>query len=120
MISAESDPQKRDEFLRRLMDLPNQVVNLWCSTVMGGELLCHLFFFFLNNDYRVDAQKWAEIIGQARQSVDVLKDADVIRAVLNILQVDFLLNVLMPQILAQNKYVGRFILSIKVIFLWSS
>lgn len=54
MISAESDPQKRDEFLRRLMDLPNQ--------------------------------KWAEIIGQARQSVDVLKDADVIRAVLNILQ----------------------------------
>lgn len=54
MISAESDPQKRDEYLRRLMELPNQ--------------------------------KWAEIIGQARQSVDVLKDADVIRAVLNILQ----------------------------------
>lgn len=54
MISAESDPQKRDEYLRRLMELPNQ--------------------------------KWAEIIGQARQSVDVLKDQDVIRAVLNILQ----------------------------------
>lgn len=32
-------------------------------------------------------QKWAEIIGQARQSVDFLKDQDVIRAVLNILQV---------------------------------
>lgn len=32
-------------------------------------------------------QKWAEIIGQARQSVDVLKDQDVIRTVLNILQV---------------------------------
>ncbi|KAL0382514.1 UNVERIFIED_CONTAM: protein EXPORTIN 1A [Sesamum calycinum] len=31
-------------------------------------------------------QKWAEIIGQARQSVDFLKDQDVIRAVLNILQ----------------------------------
>ncbi|XP_057540823.1 protein EXPORTIN 1A isoform X3 [Amaranthus tricolor] len=54
MISAESDPQKRDEYLRRLMELPNQ--------------------------------KWAEIIGQARQSSDVLKDADVIRAVLNIFQ----------------------------------
>ncbi|KAH9607356.1 hypothetical protein KSS87_020127 [Heliosperma pusillum] len=54
MISAESDPQKRDEYLRRLMDLPNL--------------------------------KWNEIIGQARQSVDVLKDQDVIRAVLNILQ----------------------------------
>lgn len=32
-------------------------------------------------------QKWAEIIGQARQSVDVLKDQEVIRTVLNILQV---------------------------------
>lgn len=32
-------------------------------------------------------QKWAEIIGQARQSVDFLKEQDVIRAVLNILQV---------------------------------
>ncbi|XP_057774096.1 protein EXPORTIN 1A-like [Salvia miltiorrhiza] len=31
-------------------------------------------------------QKWTEIIGQARQSVDFLKDPDVIRAVLNILQ----------------------------------
>nr|QEL13144.1 XPO1a [Nicotiana benthamiana] len=54
MIQAESDPQKRDEYLQRLMELPNQ--------------------------------KWAEIIGQARQSVDYLKDQDVIRAVLNILQ----------------------------------
>ncbi|KAL2921491.1 Protein EXPORTIN 1A [Bienertia sinuspersici] len=54
MISAESDQQKRDEFLRRLMELPNQ--------------------------------RWTEIIGQARQSADVLKDADCIRAVLNILQ----------------------------------
>lgn len=32
-------------------------------------------------------QKWAEIIGQARQSVELLKDPDVGRAVLNILQV---------------------------------
>ncbi|XP_019195509.1 PREDICTED: protein EXPORTIN 1A-like isoform X2 [Ipomoea nil] len=54
MIQAESDTQKRDEYLQRLMELPNQ--------------------------------KWAEIIGQARQSVDFLKDQDVIRAVLNILQ----------------------------------
>lgn len=32
-------------------------------------------------------QKWAEIIGQARQSVEFLKDQVVARAVLNILQV---------------------------------
>lgn len=32
-------------------------------------------------------QKWAEIIGQARQSVEFLKDQAVARAVLNILQV---------------------------------
>ena len=32
-------------------------------------------------------QKWVEIIGKARQSVDFLKDQDVIRTVLNILQV---------------------------------
>ncbi|KAK1399358.1 Importin N-terminal domain-containing protein [Heracleum sosnowskyi] len=54
MIQAESDPQKRDEYLQRLMELPNQ--------------------------------KWAEIIGQARQSVDFLKDPEVVRVVLNILQ----------------------------------
>ncbi|PHT53472.1 Exportin-1 [Capsicum baccatum] len=54
MIQAEPDPQKRDEYLQRLMELPNQ--------------------------------RWNEIIGQARQSVDYLKDQDVIRAVLNILQ----------------------------------
>ncbi|CAA7051547.1 unnamed protein product [Microthlaspi erraticum] len=54
MIQAESDPQKRDEYLQRLMTLPNQ--------------------------------KWAEIIGQARQSVEFLKDPNVIRTVLNILQ----------------------------------
>ncbi|KAG6707182.1 hypothetical protein I3843_06G018300 [Carya illinoinensis] len=55
MIQAESDPQKREEYLQRLMELPNQ--------------------------------KWSEIIGQARQSVDFLKDQEVIRTVLNILQV---------------------------------
>jgi exportin-1 len=54
MIQAESDPQKRDEYLQRLMALPNQ--------------------------------KWAEIIGQARHSVEFLKDQVVIRTVLNILQ----------------------------------
>lgn len=35
-------------------------------------------------------QKWGEIIGQARQRVDFLKDPEVIRAVLNILQVCFI------------------------------
>uniref|UniRef100_A0A1J3F903 Exportin-1 n=1 Tax=Noccaea caerulescens TaxID=107243 RepID=A0A1J3F903_NOCCA len=54
MIQAESDPEKRGEYLQRLMALPNQ--------------------------------KWEEIIGQARQSADILKDPDVIRTVLNILQ----------------------------------
>ncbi|KAK7308886.1 hypothetical protein RJT34_05201 [Clitoria ternatea] len=54
MIHAESDAQKRDEYLQRLMELPNQ--------------------------------KWLEIIGQARQNVDYLKDQEVIRTVLNILQ----------------------------------
>ncbi|XP_027362296.1 protein EXPORTIN 1A-like isoform X7 [Abrus precatorius] len=54
MIQAESDAQKRDEYLQRLMELPNQ--------------------------------KWLEIIGQAHQNVDFLKDQDVIRTVLNILQ----------------------------------
>ncbi|KAG9158076.1 hypothetical protein Leryth_000240 [Lithospermum erythrorhizon] len=54
MIHAESDPQKREEYLRRLMDLPNL--------------------------------KWAEIIGQAQQSAEILKDTDIIKAVLNILQ----------------------------------
>jgi len=32
-------------------------------------------------------QKWAEIIGQARQNLDYLKDQEVIRTVLNIMQV---------------------------------
>ena len=54
MIQAESDPQKKDECLQKLMELSNQ--------------------------------KWAEIVGQARQSVDFLKDRDVIRTMLNILQ----------------------------------
>ncbi|XP_044468960.1 protein EXPORTIN 1A [Mangifera indica] len=54
MIQAEPDTQKREEYLQRLMALPNQ--------------------------------KWAEILAQAHQSVDFLKDQDVIRTVLNILQ----------------------------------
>ncbi|KFK37753.1 hypothetical protein AALP_AA3G025500 [Arabis alpina] len=54
MIQSETDPQKRGEYLQRLMALPNE--------------------------------KWAEIIGQARQSADILKNPDVIRTVLNILQ----------------------------------
>ncbi|KAK4758061.1 hypothetical protein SAY87_019362 [Trapa incisa] len=54
MIQAESDPQKRDEYLQRLMALPNQ--------------------------------RWNDIISQARQTVEILKEQDVIRHVLNILQ----------------------------------
>ncbi|KAI3750946.1 hypothetical protein L2E82_21881 [Cichorium intybus] len=54
MIQAESEATKRDEYLQRLMDLPNQ--------------------------------KWVEIINHARGNVDFLKDQDVIRTVLNILQ----------------------------------
>ncbi|XP_071710011.1 protein EXPORTIN 1A-like [Rutidosis leptorrhynchoides] len=54
MIQAEPEASKRDEYLQRLMSLPNQ--------------------------------KWAEIIGHARGNVDFLKDQDVIRTVLNILQ----------------------------------
>ncbi|KAJ6837558.1 protein EXPORTIN 1A [Iris pallida] len=54
MIQAESEATKRDEYLKRLMELPNQ--------------------------------RWAEIIGQASQSVDVLKEQEVIRTILNILQ----------------------------------
>ncbi|KAL6581639.1 Exportin-1 [Orobanche minor] len=54
MIQVEPHPPKREEYLHRLMELPNQ--------------------------------KWAEIIGHARQNADCLKDQDVIRAVLNILQ----------------------------------
>ncbi|KAL8233051.1 hypothetical protein R6Q57_002829 [Mikania cordata] len=54
MIQAESEALKREEYLQRLMNLPNQ--------------------------------KWVEIIGHARGNVDFLKDQDVIRTVLNILQ----------------------------------
>lgn len=54
MIHAESEATKRDEYLRRLMELPNQ--------------------------------RWAEIIGEASRSVDILKGMDVIKTVLNILQ----------------------------------
>ncbi|KAL3682847.1 hypothetical protein R1sor_000869 [Riccia sorocarpa] len=54
MIQAEGDIQRRDEYLQKLMELPNA--------------------------------RWAEIIGQARQSVDYLKTQDIIKAVLNILQ----------------------------------
>lgn len=115
MIQAESDAQKRDEYLQRLMQLPNQVfysvyifqninenlkplisiilVCLFLCTIHISTPVCmHLYsysqicqmFLFMNN---VFVQKWAEIIGQARVSVDYLKDQDVIRVVLNILQV---------------------------------
>jgi hypothetical protein len=50
----QADPKKRDEYLSRLMALPNTT--------------------------------WASIIAQARQDVEVLKQAEVIRNVANILQ----------------------------------
>lgn len=63
-------------------------------------MLCTLVFNFLSFwkpsiivnacDFRLFfLQKWMEIIGQAHQNVDFLKDQDVIRTVLNILQVWF-------------------------------
>ncbi|CAI5490079.1 unnamed protein product [Closterium sp. Naga37s-1] len=54
MIQAEGDAQRREEYLEKLMQLPNS--------------------------------RWVEIIGQAAQSVDVLKQPEVIRSILNILQ----------------------------------
>ncbi|CAH1420876.1 unnamed protein product [Lactuca virosa] len=54
MIQAESEETERDEYLQRLMDLPNQ--------------------------------QWVEIIGYAHENMDLLKDQDVIRIVLNILK----------------------------------
>ncbi|GFY83939.1 exportin 1A [Actinidia rufa] len=77
MIQAESDPQKRDEYLQRLMELPNQA-SLHRNVVLRILCICMI----------LHVHKWAEIIGQARQSVDFLKDQNVIRTVLNILQIN--------------------------------
>ncbi|THG11400.1 hypothetical protein TEA_018509 [Camellia sinensis var. sinensis] len=84
MIQAESDPQKRDEYLQRLMELPNQASILKSS----GHTCCVQAHTrnYSGLRFHFSVQKWAEIIGQARQSVDFLKDQDVIRTVLNILQ----------------------------------
>jgi len=51
-----------------------------------------LFLYSVNQNLIMDVispflQKWMEIIGQAHQNVEFLKDQDVIRTVLNILQV---------------------------------
>ena len=88
MIQAESDNAKRDEYLKRLISLPNQVscfafqhahwLYLWILLEYNFELVTL---------WSYDLQKWAEIIGQASQSIDILKNQDVIRSVLNILQV---------------------------------
>lgn len=94
MIQAESDTQRRDEYLQRLMELPNQArayldmfrsLTFMTCDLMYLQFLGGLYMLMLTIKFLV--QKWAEIIGQARQSVDFLKDQDVIRAVLNILQV---------------------------------
>ena len=47
----------------------------------------HIYYILNSLCFYFVIQKWAEIIGQARLSVDFLKDQDVIRTVLNILQV---------------------------------
>lgn len=91
MIQAESDTQKREEYLQRLMALPNQVC-------LGDELIGNVFhtpsdaqtelwWLLMAMWCYVLMQKWGEILAQAHQSVDFLKDQDVIRTVLNILQV---------------------------------
>lgn len=110
MIHAESDSMKRDEYLKRLMDLPNQVGRICCTTIFlynyASSILYELNLFYndccgnssvivhlllVEMSYVIflsfALQKWAEIIGQAGRSVDVLKDQDIIRTILNILQV---------------------------------
>lgn len=39
MIQAESDPQKRDEYLQRLMELPNQVqlLTVFLKNILESE-----------------------------------------------------------------------------------
>ncbi|GMQ11451.1 hypothetical protein CsSME_00054089 [Camellia sinensis var. sinensis] len=54
-------------------------------SVVASGLLFHFF-----------VQKWVEIIRQACRSVDFLKDQDVIRIVLNILQKIFSDNIRQP------------------------
>ncbi|THG00882.1 hypothetical protein TEA_009772 [Camellia sinensis var. sinensis] len=61
MIQAESDPQKRDEYLKRLMELPNQA---------SLHKKCYYFQECMTST----------------PYVDFLKDQDVIRTVLNMLQ----------------------------------
>lgn len=100
MIQAESDPQKRDEYLQRLMELPNQVcfdLEFACPTLSLAHTHTDTLIQFAQDVFLACClsycmpfllmQKWVEIIGKARQSVDFLKDQDVIRTVLNILQV---------------------------------
>lgn len=81
MIQAESEAAKREEYLQRLMNLPNQVGIFYNDTTFQSNLN------IMSYGESLFMQKWAEIIGHARGSVDFLKDQDVIRTVLNILQV---------------------------------
>ena len=46
MIQAESDPQKRDEYLQRLMELPNQVcfdLEFACPTLSLAHTQIHSY-----------------------------------------------------------------------------
>lgn len=45
MVQAESDSQKRDEYIQRLMGLPNQV---FCPLKKPCHLPNHFYFFFFN------------------------------------------------------------------------
>ncbi|KAI7743245.1 hypothetical protein M8C21_003593, partial [Ambrosia artemisiifolia] len=78
MIQAESEITKREEYLQRLMSLPNQACVLLMNICFKHWIIMAYNSFIM--------QKWAEIIGHARGNVDFLKDQDVIRTVLNILQ----------------------------------
>ncbi|KAH6809753.1 exportin 1A [Perilla frutescens var. frutescens] len=72
-----------------IIDLePHQIHSFYESVgnMIQAETDPHKRGEYLQRLMELPNQKWAEIIGQARQSVDFLKDQDVIRAVLNILQ----------------------------------
>ena len=47
MIQAESDPQKRDEYLQRLMELPNQASLQKNATISGNTAHLNAFLFAL-------------------------------------------------------------------------
>lgn len=55
MIQAESDPARRDEYLKRLMDLPNQVVYFAVVSAVVLWLLLILFQSYLVICYTISS-----------------------------------------------------------------